>query len=383
MGVGLGPASLDPLSAGAGAASTLLFQDHKKSMDRKAEEECEFLEPNTREMTLPKRRPSGGKRGGAKAGSGGGGGFGAKAAKTSGAPSKVQQAHAIREEAVRTDGVCLVQDVMSKQTAAVLHGCVADELSRARAAVEEDPSCSVARFNVPVETHDPLRGYLLLPLRDEGSVEAAQPAGPIVSALRELLAEDSKLGQLFGSTCGGGKAELYDLVALRTEPGAARQIIHYDTPYQKVPGLFCAFIALHDVEYEMGTTVFIPGTHVNSAQRRAFEDGQYDGGQEAMLRQAQSRYTLLKAGDAAFFDMRTLHAGTANFVAQAGGRQRLLFILTFRNLKAKQKLGHAPNLRPGYRHRGITLAEMRAELDGDAPFAGLATDGQPYGDGLA
>ena len=44
--------------------------------------------------------------------------------------------------------------------------------------------------------------------------------------------------------CGGDDAELYDLVGLRTEPGAARQPIHFDTPYQKVPGLFCAFIAL-------------------------------------------------------------------------------------------------------------------------------------------
>ena len=80
--------------------------------------------------------------------------------------------------------------------------------------------------------------------------------------------------------------------------------------------------------------------------------------------------------------MRTLHAGTANFVEEEGGGQRLLFILTFRNRKAKADLGHAPNLRYGYRDRGITLGDMQAELAGDEPFAGEARDGEPYGDGL-
>ena len=59
----------------------------------------------------------------------------------------------------------------------------------------------------------------------------------------------------------------------------------------------------------------------------------------------------------------------------------LFFILTFRNRKAKEDLGHAPNLRHKYRNRGITLSEVRDELAGDAPFAGIASDGQPFGDG--
>lgn len=91
---------------------------------------------------------------------------------------------------------------------------------------------------------------------------------------------------------------------------------------------------------------------------------------------------MLKAGDAAFFNMNTLHAGTSNYELADGGAQRLLFILTFRNRKAKAQLGHAPNLRHGYRERGITLCDMQAELAGDDPFAGEARDGQPYGNGL-
>ena len=80
--------------------------------------------------------------------------------------------------------------------------------------------------------------------------------------------------------------------------------------------------------------------------------------------------------------MRTIHAGTANFAAEDGGAQRLLFALTFRNLKAIEPLEHAPNLRLAYRNRGISLNEMRAELVGEAPFAGVCRDGREYGDGL-
>ena len=84
------------------------------------------------------------------------------------------------------------------EAAAALHECVADELASAYAAVEADPANSLGRFNVPVETFDPLRGYLLLPLVDEKSVAAGKGAsGPLVAALRELLPADSPLGELF------------------------------------------------------------------------------------------------------------------------------------------------------------------------------------------
>ena len=151
-----------------------------------------------------------------------------------------------------------------------------------------------------------------------------------------------------------------------------------------MPALFCAFIALRDVAYSMGTTVFLPRTHTHKARRRSFDDGQIDGRRDAMLKACPSRYTMLKAGDAVFFNMNTLHAGTANLPLADGGGQRLLFILTFRNRKAMAELGHAPNLRPAYRNRGITLDDVHRELASEAPFAGVhAADGRPFGDGLA
>ncbi|GMI11023.1 hypothetical protein TrVE_jg3303 [Triparma verrucosa] len=340
-----------------------------------ADDERDLLEQNT----YPMLEPVPGKKKSKARSAGGGGGFGV-GAKIAPGPV-VSTATKLRLETLQSEGVCYVPGVLGKDTAADMIETVQGELSRAMKAIKEDPAGSVARFNVPADVIDPLRGYLLLPLRDEGSVEAGDPNGATVRALRECLSTGTVLGDLFGSDlCGGGDAEWYDLTALRTEAGATRQPIHYDTPYQKVPGLFCAFIAMSDVEYSKGATVFLPGTHKNTAERRAFEEG--GEAKDVMLSKKRSAHTVLKAGDAVVFDMRTLHAGTANLALSEGGGQRLLFILTFRNRKATGTLGHAPNLRPSYRHRGITLGEMREELDSPEPFAGDASDGVPFGDGL-
>lgn len=374
---------LQVTASNGGAPSTLLFQDWKKGVDAAGRKQRVLLDPNSRELEPPdpKRFRTRKKKGGGKVKGSGGGGFGAgAAAKPLTAAEKETK---LLVDTVTEDGVVLVENLMSKESAKELHEMIEDELAKAYASVERDPETCVGRFNVPKETFDPLRGYLLLPLRDERSVANGIAAGTLVRALGDLLRPGSTLGELFSSTCGGAeKAEFYDLVALRTEAGASRQMIHFDTPYQKVPGLFCAFIAVHDVRYSQGTTVFLPGTHLNTQSRKAYVDGMSDGRREEMLSTVESRYSLLKAGDAAFFDMRCLHAGTANYLEEDGGSQRLLFILTFRNPAAKKDLGHAPNLRPGYRNRGITLAEMRAELEKEAPFAGVARDGREFGDGL-
>ena len=292
-GHALGPAPFEDnvdekTNEAAGTISTKLHQDMMKGAARAATRERELIEPNSHELEPPnpKRRftvPKASTKGKAAAKTKGGGGFGA--GKTLTAAERATQLYA---DTVSADGICLVQDVLSKESAEVLLDCVADELAKAYAAVEEDPSTCVGRFNVPIETFDPLRGYLLLPLRDEKSVDEGKAKGPLVSALNELLQPGAKLGEIFSALCGGTTAELYDVVALRTEAGAGRQPIHFDTPYQKIPGLFCAFIAVHDVRYSQGTTVFLPGTHLNTKDRKAFTDGQHDGRRWDMLSKVES-----------------------------------------------------------------------------------------------
>ena len=94
---------------------------------------------------------------------------------------------------------------------------------------------------------------------------------------------------------------------------------------------------------------------------------------------ASSEYALLRAGDAALFDMRTLHAGMENREAADGGATRYMLTLTFRNPKAQkqslEELGHKSNMRPGYVGK-YSLADVRRELGSAEPFA-EAGDGLP------
>ena len=197
----------------------------------------DLLSPNTRPMVVPKKVNR--KRSSSITGRG----FGVNA------PTSGEVSTLLRLDTLKSEGVCYVPNVLSKTAASDLLECVRGELRRAYEAVEEDPERSVARFNVPADIMDPLRGYMLMPLRDEAAVEAGDNSGAMIRALRECLTAGTVLGDLFGSDlCGGGDAEFYDLTALRTEAGATRQPIHFDTPFQEVPGLFCAFIAMEDVE---------------------------------------------------------------------------------------------------------------------------------------
>ena len=174
------------------AGSTQLFLDMKAAMTVQAEKERAMLEPNLIELGPPK--PKRGGKPGKKKATGGGGGFGALAAGADAA------ANALRVETMQDDGICYVPNALSKELTARLRECVQDELRRSYAAVDEDPAVSIGRFNVPVETHDPYRGYLLLPLRDEQSVLDGVDRGPMVEALAKLLGPKSPIGLLFESS---------------------------------------------------------------------------------------------------------------------------------------------------------------------------------------
>jgi hypothetical protein len=80
-------------------------------------------------------------------------------------------------------------------------------------------------------------------------------------------------------------------------------------------------------------------------------------------------YALLKAGDAAFLDMHTLHSGLANLPEEEGGSPRILMVVAFRNPKAKHKLSHKSNMRPSFVGK-FTLGDVRAEeLASEEPFS--------------
>lgn len=386
-------------------AKNLLFQDMFQAAARRAELEGEILQPRMRPMELPKPRKTSGT------------GFGGPKL------SKAEKEQQLRIEALREDGVVMIQKAMKRTTAEALRAAVLQEIDAGRTAVRLDPSCSFDRFHCEVE--QPLRAFTKLPLDDALSdvataeseadtttsnaenAEIAVKTGkgvkagrrPIATAVKELLGPKAVLGTLMGLMCAGTESELHDFYALRTEAGCPRQPVHFDTPHQDTPPFFAAFIALQDVTVEMGPTMFLPGTHLRQGKGRQDFDADRQGttGRCAeMLAKSDPVYPLLKAGDLVMFDMRILHCGTANLPAvdhdldldskgkissgqdveaRRGGSQRIFLCVTFRNRAANAvELGHQACIRPGYVER-ITLGDVRSEIASASPFA-------RFGDGL-
>ena len=162
----------------------------------------------------------------------------------------------------------------------------------------------------------------------------------------------------------GGDAELFELSALVSDPGAPVQLLHADTSYviptasggdggrglpSGAPGLCTAFVALQDIDETMGATTFLPGTHTEEAHAR-FDDREGDGSpHELLLRSAPRALGLLSTGDVALFDSRLLHGGGAN----TSPRRRILFYFSAKATTACPPEGSLlPHL------RGLPLASL-------------------------
>ena len=105
-------------------------------------------------------------------------------------------------------------------------------------------------------------------------------AGP---ALEEALAP---LREAFSGTLGDD-AELFELAALVSDPRAPRQPAHPDTPFRPNDGaaIITAFVALQDIDEDMGPTIYLPGTHTREAHTAFFGGDLHDArGQLQLLR---------------------------------------------------------------------------------------------------
>jgi ectoine hydroxylase-related dioxygenase (phytanoyl-CoA dioxygenase family) len=192
---------------------------------------------------------------------------------------------------------------------------------------------------------------LLLPL-------AQQP----LKALSEVVVENKGVMGHVIEIMLGKQAVLYELSSLISDPGSQRQVVHPDTPYggaggagQSEPVLFSAFVALQDVELDMGPTLFLPRTHTE-AMHAQFIDQR--AGKDELLRTVPVVCGLLPKGSATIFDSRLLHAGSAN--RSAAGRSRALFYFTFKNPKLANA-GNPGSIRPELVNK-LTLQDLRREL---------------------
>ena len=166
-------------------------------------------------------------------------------------------------------------------------------------------------------------------LRWDLRLSAESPA--VRCALREIFAAGAPLGGAL-EIVGGEAAELWEIAAIVSAPGAAPQVVHADTVWQKAPLLYTAFIALQDVSRDMGPTRFLPRTHNHPSHHAIIKS---DGGATMLGKVAKeggerqpplSRVGCLETGAAALYDGRLLHCGGAN----RSNKLRMLFYLTLR-----------------------------------------------------
>jgi len=191
----------------------------------------------------------------------------------------------------------------------------------------------------------------------------------------------------------GDDAELYELAALISLPGAARQPVHPDTPIVAGKGtdegatILTAFCALQDIDASMGPTLFLPATHTAAAHASFFtydnfdlafdsdgdDDGDGDGAADAeddrearavaLLASWNTWRSTLCTGDVSLFDSRCLHSGAAN----TSPRPRVLFYFSF--IKANYASACDGTLLESLRGEHA-LGEWRDWLSADGPDVG-------------
>ena len=241
---------------------------------------------------------------------------------------------------LKQDGVVLLKDALSASSAATLREEILERRSKAYAAVDGGEDWRLYFADVLLKSN---RCDLLLPLKEGG----------MQKALRELL-QNSKLANVIVSTIGED-ATLYELAALISEPGAPRQPVHPDNPHQENPPLLTCFVALQDISVSMGPTTFLPRTHTAAAHAE-FDD--HVNQRDSMLENRPNVVALLKAGEAALFDSRTMHCGGANEILD--GSSRVVLYVSFRNPSATEAIGNVGSIMPGIPR--MTLRELRTNL---------------------
>jgi len=248
---------------------------------------------------------------------------------------RLAPAHGLGEQ-LKAEGLLRVDGLLPSESATALLSHVEARLKEGIAAVTEDENRGYQYFGAVLCRNN--RYDLKLAL--EPPVEAALV--PVIEQLRPMLCEVL-----------GDDAELFELAALISDPGAPRQPLHPDTPRTQgtdAPAVVTTFVALQDVEADMGPTVFLPRSCTAEAHA-AFNAGEGSNEKRELLRSAPQQLGLLSRGDASVFDSRLLHCGGAN----TSPRRRVLFYVSFKAANTRPPPGTILTSL-----RGRKLAELAA-----------------------
>jgi len=237
---------------------------------------------------------------------------------------------------VELRGVARVNGVMRAETAAAMEAYVDETLEALRAA-----NASGEGRNLSTESF----GNVYCK-KNRWDMKLAYDA-PVRAALRECV---TSMGDALTAICGAD-ARLVELAALVSDPGSTRQPVHPDTAYRRDPSVFTCFVALQDVERDMGPTLFIPGTN-NARAHVEFREGDERGG--PVLRRPYE-LGVISRGDATLFDSRTLHCGTEN----DSSRRRVLFYFSFQRADGDNPNAAISTIRTELRDK-YTLADLLA-----------------------
>lgn len=287
-------------------------------------------------------------------GTGGSGGFGGGSSGKSLATLKAEgKAHA---KVLKQDGVVRIDSVLPEDIVDELREFVFDLRQEAEQEVESGKVKSLHRFaDVLLRTN---RCDLTIPLGPDIVTKALSQVflkSPVRYTIEALLTK---------------KAVLQELSCLMSYPGSQRQVMHPDTPYgamgglkEDEPVLYTCFIALQDVEEDMGPTVWLPNTHTREAHEQ-FKDEQAVDGKESpkdqLLRRTPSKLGMLPKGSCGIFDSRLLHCGGAN--RSADDTTRAIFYCSFKNPKVGYP-GNPGSIRPELVSK-LTLDVLCKDLEG-------------------
>jgi hypothetical protein len=150
-----------------------------------------------------------------------------------------------------------------------------------------------------------------------------RPKGVFQQALQSMLHREAALGGLFHSSVNGEACVFHELSSLISDPGSVSQPIHPDAPFSELCPMWTVFVALQDVDAEMGPTVMLPRTNTSSVHQAL----KNPDSMVKLLAASEYKRCVLKKGDAAIMDARTLHFGGANL----SDARRVLLYFTVRN----------------------------------------------------
>eukprot|EP00929_Paragymnodinium_shiwhaense_P035920 TRINITY_DN19322_c0_g1_i1.p1 TRINITY_DN19322_c0_g1~~TRINITY_DN19322_c0_g1_i1.p1 ORF type:complete len:253 (-),score=46.55 TRINITY_DN19322_c0_g1_i1:482-1240(-) len=228
-------------------------------------------------------------------------------------------------EELDANGVCVQRSVCAKEVtehclAEVLRGL--DDLRALPASMAEADRPST-RYFIPVMVTRPISSQVAAKCSHRRDFKLAM-SPPIEAVMKCVLSGST--GAAIAAALGGHEAELMELTAIISLPGAPAQDIHSDTNFsEEARRQVTMFMALHDIlDERIGPTYFCPQTHAP----RLFppEEKWLPPTPDLVAQRGGTTWFELCAGDLVLMDSLTWHGGGAN---TSESTSRILLSATF------------------------------------------------------